>query len=210
VPLQLDERLDLPPIDPAGVTALLPNLADRRPDLIALQLGYRSEEEKVRIAILAQFPALVFGGTGGRDTSDVQSAGPQITMDLPIFDRSQGKIAVERATRQQLYDEFSTRLATAKAEVRGMQAEAALLASQIDTVRKQVRDLRKAAVQAEPAYRAGNIDERSYVDIVVASLAKAQELVVLDQLRLERLIALATMVGAGMPSAALPQTEPRQ
>ena len=85
MPLPLDERLDLPPVDPADVTALLPDLADRRPDLIALQLGYRAEEEKVRAAILSQFPALVFRGTGGRDTTDVQSAGPPSgqTLTLP-------------------------------------------------------------------------------------------------------------------------------
>jgi outer membrane protein TolC len=204
VRLPLDERLNLPPIDPAAVVALLPDLAQRRPDLIALQLGYRSEEEKVRAAILGQFPALVFGGTGGRDTSDVQSAGPQITMDLPIFDRNQGTIAIERATRQQLHDEFTARLAAANGEVRGMLAEAALIARQIDTVRKEAADLRQAAARAEGAYRAGNLDERGYVDIVVAALAKEEELVVLDQLRQERLVALATLIGAGMAPTALP------
>jgi outer membrane protein TolC len=153
----LDERLRLPPIDLAAVDALVASLADHRPDLIALQLVYRSEEEKMRAAILAQFPALVFGGTGGRDTTDVRSAGPQITMDLPIFDRNQGKIASERATRQKLHDEFAARLATAKGEVRGMLAEVALLARQINAARKQIGDLRRAATEAEPAYRAGNI-----------------------------------------------------
>jgi outer membrane protein TolC len=207
VPLSLDRRLNLPPIDPAAVAAMLPTLGDRRPDLIALQLGYRSEEGRVHAAILAQFPALVFGGAGGRDTTDVQSAGPQITMDLPIFDRNQGNIAIETATRQKLHDEFTARLATGNGEVKSLLADAALIARQIETVRKQAGDLRRAAMEAERAYRAGNLDERGYVDLIVSALAKEEELITLEQLRLEQLVAIATLVGAGMPSATLPQTE---
>ena len=207
VPLPLDTRLNLPPIDPATIAAMLPTLGDRRPDLIALQLGYRSEDEKVHAAILGQFPALVFGGAGGRDTTDVRSAGPQITMDLPIFDRSQGNIAIERATRQKLHDEFSARLANGKGEVKSLLADLALIVRQIATVRKEVGDLRRAAIEAKRAYLAGNLDERGYVDLIVSALAKAQELVTLEQLRLEQLVAIATLIGAGMPQAVMPQTE---
>jgi outer membrane protein TolC len=207
VPLPLDTRLNLPPIDPAAVATALPTLGDRRPDLIALQLGYRSEEARVHAAILAQFPALVFGGVGGRDTTDVLSAGPQITMDLPIFDRNQGNIAIETATRQKLHDEFSARLATGKGEVKSLLADLALIRRQIETVRKEVGDLRRAAGEARRAYLAGNLDERGYVDLIVSALAKGQELVALEQLRLEQQVAIATLVGAGMPSAAMPQTE---
>ena len=207
VTLPLDSRLSLPPIDPSGVAAMLPTLGDRRPDLIALQLGYRSEEEKVRTAILAQFPALVVGGAGGRDTTDVRSAGPQITIDLPIFDRNQGSIAIETATRRKLHDEFSARISTAIGEVNSMLADTALIAEQIQTVAEQVTALRKAATQAESAYRVGNLDERGYVDIVVSTLAKEQEFVTLEQLRLEQQVAISTLVGAGMPRAAMPQTE---
>jgi outer membrane protein TolC len=207
VTLPLDSRLSLPPIDPAGVAAMLPTLGDRRPDLIALQLGYRSEEEKVRTAILAQFPALVVGGAGGRDTTDVRSAGPQITIDLPIFDRNQGSIAIETATRRKLHDEFSARISTAIGEVNSMLADTALIAEQIQTVAEQVTALRKAATQAESAYRVGNLDERGYVDIVVSTLAKEQEFVTLERLRLEQQVAISTLVGAGMPRATMPQTE---
>jgi outer membrane protein TolC len=206
VALPLDHRLDLPLINSATIAATLPTLGDRRPDLIALQLGYRSQEEKVRTAILAQFPALVFGLAGGRDTTDVRSGGPQITMDLPIFDRNQGNIAIEKATRRKLHDEFTARLATASGEVTSMLADLALIAVQIETVKKQVYDLRSAAKTAESAYRAGNLDERSYVDLIVSVQTKELELVALEQLRLEQQIAIATLIGAGMPPAAMPRT----
>ena len=91
-----------------------------------------------------------------------------------------------------------------------MLADATLIARQIETVKQQVGDLREAGEQAGIAYRAGNLDGRSYVDVIVAELAKEQELVVLDQLRLEQQVAIATLVGAGMPSSAMPQTEVRR
>lgn len=204
--LPLDNRLDLPRIDAAAVNATLPTLGDRRPDLIALQLGYRSEEAKLRAAILAQFPALVIGLAGGRDTTDVRSGGPQITMDLPIFDRNQGNIAIEKATRRKLHDEFTARLATTRGEVTSLLADLALIAAQIETVKKQVADLRTAVKEAESAYRAGNLDERGHVDLIVSAQTKALELATLEQLRLEQQIAIATLIGAGMPPAAMPQT----
>ena len=207
VTLPLDSRLSLPPIDPAGVAAMLPTLGDRRPDLIALQLGYRSEEEKVRTAILAQFPALVVGGAGGRDTTDVRSAGPQITMDLPIFDRNQGNIAIETATRRKLHDEFSARISTAIGEVNSMLADTALIAEQIQTVAEaghcfaQGRHPSRERVSRRQPRRARL---RRYHRF---DFAKEQEFVTLEQLRLEQQVAIATLVGAGMPRAAMPQTE---
>ena len=78
---------------PADLAALLADLPDRRPDLVALQLGYHSADEDVRTAIIGQFPAFVLGGQWGQDTTNVRSAGPTATFDLPIFDRNQGQVA---------------------------------------------------------------------------------------------------------------------
>jgi outer membrane protein TolC len=199
VVVPLDNRLDLPPIEPAAVAALLPTLPDRRPDLVALQFGYSSQEAKLRGAILAQFPALVIGATGGRDTSDVRTLGPQITFDLPIFDRNQGNIAIEQATREKLHSEFTARLTAAEGEVRGLLADQAVLAHQLPTIRAQLGRLQAAASNAAVAFAAGNIDERGYVDLIIARLAKEQELIAVEQLMLEQQVAIATLVGAGMP-----------
>jgi outer membrane protein TolC len=207
VVVPLDSRLDLPLIDPVAVTALLPTLPDRRPDLVALQFGYRSQEEKLRGAILAQFPALVIGATGGRDTSDVRTLGPQITFDLPIFDRNQGNIAIEQATREKLRAEFTARLTGAEGEVRGLLADQAVLARQLPAIRAQLGRLQAAASNAAVAFAAGNIDERGYVDLVTARLAKQQELIAVEQLMLEQQVAIATLVGAWMPRMMLRQRQ---
>jgi outer membrane protein TolC len=99
VMVPLKSQLQVLPMDAKSIMRALDDLADRRPDLIALQLGYRSQDEKFRGAIVGQFPALTFGPSYSRDTSDVRSFGPQLTMDLPIFDRNQGNVAIEKTTR---------------------------------------------------------------------------------------------------------------
>ncbi|GGF49649.1 hypothetical protein GCM10011611_65090 [Aliidongia dinghuensis] len=207
VALKFVDHVDLPPIDPAAAEHDLANLPRHRPDLIALQLAYGAEEEKVRGAVLAQFPALLLGGTGGSDTSHVGTFGPQITLDLPIFNHNQGNIAIERATRQKLHDEYKSRIDAASGEVTAMLREQALLAHQIATVREDLSRATEIADRGDRAFRAGNIDERGYVDLQIVRLGKEQELVGLEQSELEQQVAIATLTGAGTPAIDLPTSE---
>jgi outer membrane protein TolC len=205
--LTLSESIGVPAVDAAAIEQALPSLANRRPDLIALQLGYQSQEDKVRGAILAQFPMLSLGVSGGHDTTDVRTFGPQITLDLPLFNRNQGNIAVERATRQRLHDEFTARLATAKAEIQSLLADMALLQTQLTVKQPQLAELQQVAARAGSAYRNGDLDERTYVDVLSARNAKQQEILGIEQILLEQQIAVATLVGAGMPPVTLSQRE---
>jgi outer membrane protein TolC len=204
VVLPLKSQLQVLQIDPKIVLRALDDLANRRPDLIALQLGYRSQDEKFRGTIVGQFPALTFGPSYSRDTSDVRSFGPQLTMDLPIFDRNQGNVAIERSTRAQLRAEFDARLSAAHSEVLASLATQRLISRQLDVERAELPVLQGFAKQAESAMNAGNIDERAYVDLVSASYARQQAVLTLEQLLLEQEVAIATLIGAGMPRAAMP------
>jgi outer membrane protein TolC len=200
----LSPELQVLQIDQKAVMRALEDLADRRPDLIALQLGYRSQDEKFRGTIVGQFPALTFGPSYARDTSDVRSFGPQLTMDLPIFDRNQGNVAIEKSTRAQLRAEFNARLSAAHSEVLASLATQRLIARQLEEERAELPVLKGFASQAENAMNAGNIDERAYVDLVSANYAKQQAVLTLEQLLLEQEVAIATLIGAGMPRAAMP------
>jgi outer membrane protein TolC len=204
VPLPLKTQLQVLQIDPKAVKNALADLADRRPDLIALQLGYRSQDEKFRGTIIGQFPALTFGPSYSRDTSDVRSFGPQLTMDLPIFDRNQGNVAIEKRTRDQLRAEFDARLSAAHSEVLASLATQRLIARQLDEERAELPVLKGFANQAESAMTAGHIDERAFIDLVSASYVKQQTVLQLEQLLLEQEVAIATLIGAGMPRAAMP------
>jgi outer membrane protein TolC len=204
VMVPLKTQLQVLQVDPKTVMRALNDLADRRPDLIALQLGYRSQDEKFRGALVGQFPALTFGPGYARDTSDVRSFGPQLTMDLPIFDRNQGNIAIEKTTREQLRAEFQARLSAAHSEVLASLATQRLLARQLDEERAELPVLEGFAKQAESAMNAGNIDERAYVDLVSANYMKQQAVLTLEQQLLEQEVAVATLIGAGMPRASMP------
>jgi outer membrane protein TolC len=207
VAVPLDPRIDIPPWNVNAVAQALPTFAQRRPDLVALQFGYRAQSAKLRTAILSRFPNLVFGMTGGSDNSNVRNLGPQVTLELPIFNQNQGHIAIEMATRQQLHDEYAARLAAASGQVRAMTAEIGLLSHQLITVRQDLAGTRRVAGQAEAAFNAGNLDERSYVDLVAARLTKEQEIVTIEQSLLDQQVAVATLIGAGMPAIAIPSGE---
>ena len=88
-------------MDAAAVQKNLVERLNQRPDLQALQASYRSQEEKFRGAVLAQFPALNVGLTRARDTSGLYTMGFGLTLSLPIFNRNRGNIAIENATRTQ-------------------------------------------------------------------------------------------------------------
>lgn len=194
-----------PPVDAARVMADLGSLADRRPDLIALRLGYAAQDAKLRSAILSQFPALNVGLVGGSDSTSIKTFGPQITVDLPIFDRNQGNIAIERATRLQLREEFSARLAATESEVGRLLDDIALTARQLPPLRARTNEVRHIGAKAEAAFVAGNLSERAYVDFIAAQLARQQELLGLEQSLREQQVGLAALIGAGMPVVALPK-----
>ena len=100
--LQSQEHDDdgVAPLPDATLDSALAGLARRRPDLIALQAGYEAQEQKYRAAILSQFPSLSVGFVRARDTSNIYTSGFQINLSLPIFNRNQGNVAIEKATRQ--------------------------------------------------------------------------------------------------------------
>ncbi len=210
VKLALVATADVPRIDPAAIRSQLSTLADRRPDLIALQYGYRSEDAKVREAILSQFPNLSLGvnSVGVGATGNTLSFGPQLTTDLPIFDRNQGGIAVEQAMREQLNREFNARISAAAGEIGALLSEQALLSRQLAGLEPRLKEARTIAEKTETAFKQGTFDERSYVDIEVAWLARELEKVGLRQALLEGQAGLATLTGAGMPQFGIEPEAP--
>lgn len=208
VTLPLVSVADLPPLDPAAVRDSLATLPRRRPDLLALRLGYAAQEEVVRQAILAQFPDLVLGGSATSDSSKVVNVGPEATVGLPIFDRGQGSIALARATRDQLQAEYAARLATATGEVGAALAEMEQLQRQLAVARSALPAAQLAAERAEVARGQSAIEEAVYVDLITTRFTREQDVMALELALMDRQIALQTLVGAGLPTVdTLPATE---
>ena len=202
--LPLDAALSIPNEDSRTIEAMLPTLAQRRPDLVALRLGYRAQDARLRAAMLSRFPNLVFGLTGGSDNSNVRNIGPQVTMELPIFDRNQGNIAIEQATRRQLQAEYAARLAASVGQIRAMLSEQALLRRQIGTLRRELGQATREAAAAAHAFAAGDLDERSAIDLIATGSDRKVELVAIEQSVLEQQVAIASLLGLGLQPVAMP------
>lgn len=203
--VRLAADVSVAPQEPAeAVRDRLTDLANRRPDLIALQLGYRSQEETVRAAVLSQFPVFSLGVAYGRDTGNVKTLGPQVTLDLPIFDRNQGVIGQQLATREKLHAEFTSRLIGARSEAEGLLADRAMQLHQLEERRAAIAQLEPMVAAANAALARGDVDARTVVDLDTALHAKQLEAISLETSLQEQQVALAILSGAGLPSVQMP------
>lgn len=190
--LRLQADVSLPSkVTAPSESALLHGLENRRLDLLALRRGYDSQDAKLRAAILGQFPNINVGINRARDTGNVGTLGPSLSIELPIFDRNQGKIALETATRQRLRDEYTARLfeargdiAAALADIRGLNARIAQAGEALPALRRLV-EISQDALTAGNAeisglYTAQNDFTRKSVEILQLRQQLAQARVALE------------------------------
>ena len=188
--------------DETDVRRALANMAKRRPDLLALQAGYRAQDEKLRAAILAQFPAITVGFVKARDNSDIASVGFSIGLSLPLFDGNRGNIAIERATRQRLHDEYSARLLADRNDVRRLMADLQSDRTQRAALANHASELDRARAAAQTNYAAGRLDWPTYLALRASSLTADAALLTLERNTRETAIALDALVG-DWPEASL-------
>ena len=180
--LKPDVRVPLTPgrvpatYDAAARATAAGRLADRRPDLLALKAGYAAQNAKLRQAILAQFPLMNVSGNHASDNSGVTSNGGAATFALPIFNGGRGQIAIEKATREQLHEEYQARLDQTEAEVAADQAELSSAGRAVADLEVSVPRLEALADQASAAYRRGDIDSATYLGLVQNALSRRADL----------------------------------
>jgi len=168
----------------------------RRPDLLALQAGYESQEQKLHAAILAQFPAITIGFTRARDTSNIYTSGFSVGLSLPLFDGNRGNIAIEGATRQKLRDEYEARLLTDRNDVDRLLAAVHNYRAQRPALVAHAAQLARARAAAQRSFDNGLLDWPTYLAIRASSLAADTDLLTLQQNADEQAIALDALVGA--------------
>jgi cobalt-zinc-cadmium efflux system outer membrane protein len=182
------------PLEQATIRQVLAGLPKRRPDLLALQAGYQSQEAKVRSAVLSQFPSLSIGISQGRDTGDVTSIGLGVTLNLPVLNRNRGEIAIQRATRAQLGQAYQARLDQTYNEVDLLEKRQDLIAHQLAALREKLPILQGMVEEATLAYEAGNIGSLTYINMANTLLNKRLEAVDMEQSLWEIRIALDTLL----------------
>jgi outer membrane protein TolC len=196
VPLKLREGILLPSrLAVPDVTALSANVETRRIDLIGLQHGYLSQDETVRAAVLAAFPKITAGFARNTDTTDVHTQGFVIQVDLPLFDRNQGNVATERATRQQLKDEYAQRVFEARNDIASAVADIRSLNAQIAAAEEAVPALEKLTSVAQTAAASGNADVLGYYDARSNLVQKRLQLIKLEEALMETKTALELASG---------------
>lgn len=199
IKLLLVGNADIPPLDEAKVQENIAHLAQRRPDLRALKFGYASQEQRLRMSVLAQFPVLTVGLTRARDTSGLYTQGVGITLSLPIFNGNRGNIAIAQATRQKLHDEYQLRINTAATEIARILQDQKLLKQQLRNVERGAVALGLAASNAQAAFDAGSINSLIYTNLRNASLAKQAEAILIKQSLLEQHVVLLALLGGELP-----------
>jgi outer membrane protein, heavy metal efflux system len=177
------------------VQAALASLPQRRPDLLALQAGYEAQEATLRGAIRAQFPALNLGVDRQRDTSDIVTNGFTLGLTLPLFDRNRGNIAIEKATRQQLKDDYENRVLTTRSDIQQLTADLETLSRQRDQLQAQSTRLDEARSAAETAWKKGLLDWPTYLSIRANALSADMDFIAARDQQSQQAIALETLLG---------------
>lgn len=188
--IELPSSLEIP-----AAEKLLNDIEKRRLDLVALHLGYESEQDNLRAAVLNQFPRVNIGFTKARDTGNVITTGFELSIDLPIFDRNQGQIAMERATRQQLFDEYVNRIFEARTDIAKLTANIPLIINQIETAQAAVVSGKKLVETYRTAIEKGQADILSYYTAWNDLNSRQIEIIKLKQQLVDTRIALELATG---------------
>jgi outer membrane protein TolC len=203
----LREGLSLPTrVSPPDEHALLDGVESRRLDLLGLRQGYESQDATVRAAILAQFPRMSAGFSKASDTTNVHTTGFTVAVDVPLFDRNQGVLATERATRQRLLDEYNQRVFEARSDVATATADIRSLDRQVAAAEEALPLLEKLVTTAQTASEQRNADVLSYYTARSNLLQKRIQLIKLQEQLLEAHTALEIASGRYLPMNAALQT----
>ena len=198
--IQLRAGLTLPArLEPPGERQLISDLESRRLDLLGLRQGLESQDATLRAAILAQFPKLAVGFSKASDTTNVHTTGFTVAVDVPIFDRNQGNIATERATRQRLRDEYNQRVFEARSDIAVAIADIRSLNRQIAAAEEALPLLEKLVSSAQSAVEQRNADVLSYYTARSNLLQKRIQLIKLEEQLLEAHTALEIASGRYLP-----------
>jgi outer membrane protein TolC len=199
--LHLIGQAQLQPLTRARFEEAVTNLPHRRVDLLALQAGYKSQEENLRRAVLAQFPSLSAGVDLERDPVEgVNAVGPEVTLTLPIFNRNRGQIAIQRATRDLIRQQYQAQLDAASSQADQIWKAAEIMSVQLKNLDAQLPMLQSTANMAEQSLRQNNLNAGLYVMAQSNLLAKQSEEIRLQASLETAQSALSTLLG--LPSDA--------
>jgi cobalt-zinc-cadmium efflux system outer membrane protein len=198
--VKLNPNISLPDqISSPSMDKILTGLESRRLDLVALRMGYQAQEETLRAAVIQQFPRVNIGFNNSRDDTAIHLAGFAVTFDLPVFDRNQGIIAIEKATRQKLFDEYIERVFEARYDVYTAIEDLKMISGQIAAQKSALPNLQELIDTYRDAYNHRNVDVVSYYSAINTLTQKQLDMLKLRQQLTDNRIALELAAGEYLP-----------
>lgn len=195
VHLRLRGAPSLRPVTAATYRAAVATLAHRRPDLLALQAGYQSEDERLREAILAQFPLIGAAVEKARSPEEgIQSVGFNVTLTLPLFSRNRGPIAVARASRAYLHQAYQARLDETVSQADQVRRAVCIMRHQLRTLDARRSQLEHAAAAAEKSLGRGTLSLAAFSRVDSNALGMEVEMIQLRASLGEAQAALAMLL----------------
>jgi outer membrane protein, heavy metal efflux system len=171
-------------------------LPHRRADLLALQAGYQSQEQRLREAILAQFPAMSAGVEQARSAEEgIHSIGFTVNVTLPLFNRNRSEIAIQQATRALLRQTYQSRLDQAVGEGDQVWQATRIMARQLRGIEAKLPVLEKNVAAAEQSFQQGNLDASACIGLKMDFEVEQTEAIRLRSLLTQAQAALETLLG---------------
>ncbi len=141
-----------------------------------------------------QFPSLGIGVNRARDTGGDRTTGLSITLHLPILSGNRGTIAIQRATREQLHEEYRSRLAQAEIDIDRLFSLQTILHEQQENLKTYLPHLEKLVHRARRAYARGDIGALTFLNMEFTWVNKRLERLKLTQAEWENRIALEALL----------------
>jgi outer membrane protein TolC len=177
-----------------------------RLDLVALKLGYESQEYSLRAAVKSQFPKIGISLNSANDTTPISTRGAGVTFDIPLFDRNQGQVAIAKATRQQLFDEYIARCAEARSQVVQISAQISHVKTEVISAEKAGLEEHAILMAHQKTRESDNLDYQMYRDARMQLANRNLELSTLKQELFELSVALEIATGRSLLSSSITKT----
>jgi outer membrane protein TolC len=194
-PLQLKETEapDVPgAMPPWTLHELEQAMLRNRPELKAKHAEYQQAQAELRLAVLEQYPGLKLGPSFERELEGDKSLGLGVSLELPVFNRNQGQIALRQAQRDRVRAEYVALLHQLRADVADALANVQRFHADLDSQQRDVQPLVERNRRLfEGAFAARQISIHDWISasqrvvqarrqILAAQLAYAQSVVQLE------------------------------
>lgn len=183
-----------------NVSQALATLSRRRPDLLALQAGYRSADARYRQTILQQFPAIQVGFSKARDADGIYTRGFQVSLTLPLFNRNRGNIALAKATRKKLHVEYTLRLTQAQDQVEQILQDQKLLVQQRAQLEHAATSASATVRRVQAVAVSGDASGLVLARLQTNAWDRQLDLLTIDETMLEQQAMLGTLLGVASPA----------